>query len=190
MMVEAVVALGTGITAHSLALTAFGADSLIELAASATLLWRLTVEAWGYGAAKVEAAETVSSWVVGLALLALSAYILAVAAYDLWTRTGAQNSALGLALAIASGAPMPWLSRMKRLIGGKIGSAALRADGSCSIVCAYMAWILIAGLALTAFWGWWWLNPLAGLALVWFVAHEGIEAIQIARGADDACEGG
>lgn len=187
MIVEAAVAIGAGIAAHSLALTAFGADSIIELVASAILLWRLYVESSGASLARVKQVEKRASWVVGVALIALAVYIVVSAAYDLWTRSGSESSMLGLALAIASGIIMPYLSRAKKRIGTEIGSKALRADGSCSIVCAYMAWTLIVGLILTALVGWWWLNALAGLALVYFVVKEGIEAIQEARGVEDAC---
>ncbi|WDL99702.1 cation transporter [Alicyclobacillus sp. ALC3] len=187
MIVEAAVAIGAGIAAHSLALTAFGADSIIELVASAILLWRLYVESSGASLARVKQAEKRASWVVGVALIALAVYIVVSAAYDLWTRSGSESSMLGLALAIASGIIMPYLSRAKKRIGTEIGSKALRADGSCSIVCAYMAWTLIVGLMLTALVGWWWLNALAGLALVYFVVKEGIEAIQEARGVEDTC---
>ena len=187
MIVEAVVAIRAGILAHSLALTAFGADSVIELVASAILLWRLYVESSGASLERVKQAEKKASWVVGVALLALAGYIVVSAGFDLWTRSGSEKSMLGLALAIASGMIMPYLSREKKRIGTEIGSKALRADGSCSIVCAYMAWTLIVGLVLTALVGWWWLNALAGLALVYFVVKEGIEAIQEARGVEDAC---
>jgi len=44
MLIEAAVAIGSGIAAHSLSLIAFGADSLIELASAGVLLWRLHVE--------------------------------------------------------------------------------------------------------------------------------------------------
>ncbi len=177
MIVEAVVAIGAGIVAHSLALTAFGADSVIELVAGGILLWRLTVEASGASLAKIKQAERRASWVVGVALLSLAVYIVGMAGYDLWSRSGSDPSILGIALAVASGLIMPYLSRAKKAIGSQIGSKALRADGSCSMVCAYMAWTLIVGLVLTALVGWWWLNALAGLALVYFVVKEGIEAI-------------
>lgn len=187
MIIEAAVAISAGVVAHSLALTAFGADSIIELVAGGILLWRLYVEASGASLTKVKQAENRASWVVGVALIALAVYIVVMAGYDLWTRTGSETSVLGIALAIASGIIMPYLSRAKKTIGTQIGSKALRADGSCSIVCAYMAWTLIVGLVLTALVGWWWLNALAGLALVYFVVKEGIEAIQEARGVEDAC---
>ncbi len=187
MVVEAVVAIASGIVAHSLSLTAFGADSVIELVAGGMLLWRLRVEAAGASLTRVKQAERRASWVVGIALMALSAYIVVLAGYDLWTKSGSETSITGLALAIASGVIMPYLSRAKRIIGAQIGSAALRADGSCSMVCAYMAWTLIVGLILNSVLGWWWLNALAGLVLVYFVAKEGIEAIAEARGVEDAC---
>ena len=187
MIVEAAVAIGAGIAAHSLALTAFGADSVIELVAGGILLWRLYVEASGASLVRVKQAEKRASWVVGVALIALAVYIVVMAGYDLWTRTGSETSMLGLALAIASGIIMPYLSRAKKSIGAQISSKALQADGSCSIVCAYMAWTLIVGLLINAVLGWWWLNALAGLVLVYFIAKEGIEAIQEARGVEDAC---
>src|SRR5205085_10385357 len=44
MLIEAAVAIGSGVAARSLSLIAFGADSLIELASAGVLLWRLDVE--------------------------------------------------------------------------------------------------------------------------------------------------
>jgi hypothetical protein len=44
MVLEAAVALGSGVAAGSLTLTAFGIDSLIELASTCVLVWRLSVE--------------------------------------------------------------------------------------------------------------------------------------------------
>ena len=187
MIVEAAVAVGAGLTAHSLALVAFGVDSIIELVAGTVLLWRLTIEANGASLERVQRAEKTSSWVVGTALLLLAAYI-AVASIDkLWMHQGAESSYLGIGLAVASGVIMPYLSRAKKRIGVEIGSKALRADGSCSMVCAYMAWTVLAGVILTALLGWWWIDSIAALALVYYVVKEGWEAVQEARGKEDAC---
>ena len=167
MVIEAGVAISAGVAAHSLALTAFGADSVIELVTGGVLLWRLILEARGAHSAQVERAETRSSWVVGIALLALAVYIVVASVVKLVTHQGAETSYLGLGLAVASGMIMPYLSRAKKRIGADIGSPALRSDGSCSMVCAYMSWILIAGVALTAVLGWWWIDSMAALALVY-----------------------
>jgi hypothetical protein len=44
MIVEGIVAIGAGIVAGSLTLTAFGLDSVVELASACVLIWRLNVE--------------------------------------------------------------------------------------------------------------------------------------------------
>src|SRR5260370_35524450 len=44
MVVEAAIAIGSGIAAHSITLLAFGLDSVIELISAGVLVWRLTVE--------------------------------------------------------------------------------------------------------------------------------------------------
>jgi len=187
MVIEAVVAIGAGVIAHSLALTAFGADSIIELVAGGVLLWRLTIESRGASLAEVKRAEKTSSWVVGIALLLLAVYIVVASIVKLVTHQGAETSYLGLGLAIASGIIMPYLSRAKRRIGSEIGSKALRSDGSCSMVCAYMSWIVLGGVVLTALLGWWWIDSIAALGLVYYVVKEGREAVEEARGKEDAC---
>jgi divalent metal cation (Fe/Co/Zn/Cd) transporter len=185
MIIEAGVAIGAGLIAHSLALVAFGADSIVELIAGAVLLWRLAIEANGASLERVERAEKGASWVVGVALFLLAVYIVMAAIHELWTHQGAESSVLGISLAVVSGILMPILSRAKKRIGKEISSNALKADGSCSIVCAYMAWIVLGGVVMTALFGWWWIDSIAALALVYFVVKEGWEAIQEAKGVED-----
>ena len=64
MTVEAVVAVACGIAANSLSLTAFGIDSLIELASAGVLIWRLSVEL-KHGRAFSESAERTASRIAG-----------------------------------------------------------------------------------------------------------------------------
>jgi divalent metal cation (Fe/Co/Zn/Cd) transporter len=187
MVIEAGVAIGSGVIAHALSLVAFGADSIIELIAGFVLLWRLSVEMRSTDLERVRRAEKASSWVVGIALLLLAVYIVIASIYKLVTHQGAETSFTGIGLSIAAGLIMPYLSRAKKRIGSEIGSKALRADGACSIVCAYMAWTVLGGVVLTALLGWWWIDSLVALALVYFVVKEGLEAIQEARGVEDAC---
>ncbi|KPJ83364.1 MAG: hypothetical protein AMS18_17515, partial [Gemmatimonas sp. SG8_17] len=51
--VEAVIALGAGIRAESVALVGFGLDSVIELLAATVVLWRMSLEARGEEARRV-----------------------------------------------------------------------------------------------------------------------------------------
>jgi len=54
---------------------------------------------------------------------------------------------------------MPVLSRAKRRVAATITSRALAADASQTDICAYVSAILLAGLALNAVFGWWWVIP-------------------------------
>ena len=184
MLIEAIVAVLAGVLAHSVALVAFGADSVIELVAGGALLYRLYVEANEGSSERVEKAERSASWIVGIALLVLAAYIVISSVASLFMKSRPEANALGIGIAVASSILMPFLAETKKRVGRRIGSKALISDGACSMVCAYMSWILLAGVAATAVLGWWWADSLAALGFVWFVMREGLEAVNEARGAE------
>jgi len=187
MAMEAAVSLGAGAVAGSVALVAFGADSVIELISAGVLLRRLRVEQAGGYAGDVQAAERRASGLVGVLLLLLAIWVAGSVLRDLLTRAQPESSPAGLVIAAASTVVMPWIVSTKRRIATRIGSPALRADAACGIVCAYMAATLLAGLALRAMFGWWWADPLAALGIVYFIVREGWEAVEAARGRADAC---
>src|SRR5664279_5447950 len=76
MVVEMALSIAAGIAAHSLLLTAFGLDSLIELISGGILLWRLRVESRGGDLESIDHAERQAAWVVAISLGLLSAYVL------------------------------------------------------------------------------------------------------------------
>lgn len=163
----------------------FGIDSIIELVSGFVLLWRLWVEMSGENLERVKRAEKLAMWVVGISLLLLAVYITVTAVYNLLTHSTAESSLAGIGLAFVAVFLMFYLSNAKKKIGEQIGSKALKTDGSCSIVCAYMSIILLVGVSLTALFGWWWIDAISSLGLNYFVIKEGIEAVQEARGAED-----
>ena len=185
MIVEAAVSVAAGLAAGSIALLAFGVDSVIELISATTLLWRLRLEDTGPAAAeRIERAERLASRVVGASLLALAVYVVLQSGYDLRTRSAPERSLPGIAVAAAALVVMPALVRAKRRVASTIGSAALRGDAACGVVCAYMAATLLAGLVLRAAFGWWWADPVAALGIVYFIVREGREAL---AGTRDGC---
>lgn len=187
MLAEAAIALGAGFAARSASLESFGLDSVIELIGGGVLLWRLWSEQRGADGEALEQRERRSSRIVGWALYALALYIVINAAAALLLRTRPEESWAGLGLAIAAVLVMPILWRVKLSVARRIGSDALRADAACSVTCAYMSLILLAGLALTRIFGWWWADPLASLGLLYFVLHEGHEALEAAKGHACSC---
>lgn len=181
MTMEAIVALVVGFTTHSVSLQGFGIDSVIELIAGGILLWRLTVEQRGGTLDRIERAERRASWVTAISLFALSVYLVGDSALTFLTRTQPEASWWGVGLAIAAAIIMPLLWQGKLLVARRIGSAALKADAACSVTCAYMSLTLLGGLLLNRTFGWWWADPLAGLALVYFLVREGRETLYEAR---------
>ena len=190
MVVEAAVAIGAGVLAHSVLLTAFGLDSVLELVTGGALLWRLATEARGGSLERVARAENRAAWVVGIGLALLCAYVVLSALAGLLTHTRPEGSPVGVALSLAALAVMPLLAWRKRLIAARIDSAALRGDAACSITCAYMAATLLVGVGLNTLFGWWWADSLAALGLLYWLQGEAREALEGARVGKGSCSCG
>jgi divalent metal cation (Fe/Co/Zn/Cd) transporter len=186
MMLETAVALWAGIAAGSLTLTAFGIDSLIELASACVLVWRLSVEL-RHGQVFAESAERTASRIGGVLLFALAAYVVASAGWKLWAHQGAAFSWPGLIISTLALAIMYFLSRRKLQVAKALGSRALRADAIESITCGWLALVVVGALVVQFFLDAWWVDPLASLGIVWFVIREGREAWEGDACCDDAC---
>jgi len=175
MTVEAIVATGSGLMVGSLVLTAFGLDSLIELASASVLIWRLTVELQR-GERFSEETERTASRIAGALLLALAAYVTIAAAWSLSTRTGEAFSWPGLIVALAAIPSMRYLAHRKIAVAEKLGSRALRADAMEAVTCGWLSFVVIISLAAQWAGGAWWIDGVASLAIVWLLVKEGREA--------------
>ena len=83
---------------------------------------------------------------------------------------------------------MPLLAKAKRRVAAGIESGAMRADSRQTDFCAYLSAILLGGLLMNAVLGWWWADPVAGLAMVPIIAKEGLEGLWgKACACSDAC---
>ena len=195
MTIEASIALTVGFTSRSVSLQGFGMDSIIELIAGGILLWRLLVEQRGGSIERIKQAERRAAFVTAISLFALAAYLVGDSALTFLTRTRPEASWWGVGLAVAAAIIMPLLWQGKLRVAKRIGSAALKADATCSVTCAYMSLTLLVGLLLNRIFGWWWADPLAALVLISFLVQEGREAWHEARtgetcscGEDNCCE--
>lgn len=172
---EGVIAIAAGLAAGSIALVGFGADSLIELAASGTALWRLHADV---DPIQRERAERVSLRIIGALFLALAAYVAYDALHALARRDVPNESPVGIVLAALSLVVMPILARAKRRVAIEMTSGALAAEAQQTSLCAYLSAILLGGLILNATLGWWWADPIAALVMVPIIAREGAEGLR------------
>ena len=188
MVVEAVLAIAAGVAARSVLLTAFGADSLIELLSGATLLWRLRVEAAGGDDAQVGIVETRAVWISAVLLILLCAYVALTSIAGFVLQIKPEGSWLGIAVSAAAVVVMPWLAARKRAANQTLQSAALRADIAESVTCAYLAGVTLIGAAINAITGLWWVEYVAAVILLrWLVpeAREALEAALSGKGHHD-----
>jgi divalent metal cation (Fe/Co/Zn/Cd) transporter len=177
-LTEAVVGIGTGVIAGSIALIGFGMDSIIESFSGAILLWRLQHHQAD------EKREKLALKLVGISFFVLAAYVAADAAKTLIQREPPHASVVGVCLAAISIIVMPLLARAKRRVAARLNSRALVADSRQTDLCAYLSGILFVGLILNALFGWWWADSIAAILMIPIIAREGIEALK-----GNACDG-
>ena len=185
MAAEATLAIGAGVAARSVLLTAFGFDSVIELLSGVTLLWRLSSEVRGAAPRAMEAIERRATAISAALLVLLCAYLVLVGLAGIATHLHPEGSWLGVAVAAAAVLVMPLLAWRKRRVNAVIGSPALRADIAETITCAYMAMATLAGAGLNLLFGLWWPEYAAALGLLVFIVIETREALQAARGGEE-----
>lgn len=182
MVVEGVVAIAAGVMAGSLTLTAFGLDSVIELASACVLMWRLNIELRN-GQAYSEHSERAASRIGGGLLFVLAAYIVVGAVWSLWTRHAEAFSLSGLIVALVALPIMTFLARRKIVIATQLGSRAMHADAAESITCGWLSLVVVVGLLADLMLGAWWVDAVTSLAIVGFVVKEAREAWS----GDDCC---
>ena len=172
---EAIIAVGFGLIAGSIALVGFGFDSVIEVSSGVALLWRLSLDA---DPERRERIEATTLRIVGVTFFVLAAYVAYEAVTALWNREPPSASYAGIALAALSLIVMPILARAKRRVASQIQSKALQADSRQTDICAYLSAILLGGLVLNAAFGLWWADPVAALIMVPIIVKEGKEAVK------------
>ena len=177
---EAVLSLLAGALAGSIALVAFGFDSVIEVAAATFVAWRLRSEA---NARHLDhtATERRAHLAVGATFVVLGAYILLSSARALAVGERPGESLLGIGVAIASLLTMPTLAVAKVRVARRLGSASLEADAMETFVCAYLSAVLLVGLGLNAAFGYWWADPVGALLMAPFVFYQAYDAFRESR---------
>jgi divalent metal cation (Fe/Co/Zn/Cd) transporter len=168
-VVEGVVAISAGIVAGSVALVAFGLDSAVEVSSGLIILWQ-------FRHPLPQARERAALRLMALSFFALAAYVSVESVRALVTGEQPRPSSVGIALAVVSLLVMPVLSWAQRRTGRALGSDAVVADSTQTLLCTYLSAVLLGGLLLNAALGWWWADPLAGLVIAAVAVREGREA--------------
>lgn len=171
MTIEGAAGLAAGFAAASIALIGWALSSVVEGLASVIVIWRFTGSR-----TLAETAEHRAQRGVAVSFWLLAPYVAIESARQLITAEHPQTSALGIAVTAASLAIMPALAIAKHRLGTRLNSGATTGEGTQNLLCAYLAGAVLAGLAANAWLGWWWLDPLIGLAVAAVAIREGQQA--------------
>ena len=180
-VIEVAVSLIAGFTANSSALIGWGLDSTVEVVSAATLGWRLHGELKGIDEEKVKRRQKITLNVIAISFTLICIFISYDSITKLINQETANWSTLGLIILLVSLVVNPILIYFKRKYGKKLDSPALLADAKDTFICLYQTVVVLIGLLLVNWLGWWWEDPVAALLIVPYAAKEGWEAYNKAK---------
>ncbi len=169
-VVGVVVLAVAALAARSVALGGFGLDSLIEIGASTVVIWELR----GVGATRQRSAMRL----IGGAFLALAGYLAIQSSLVLAVGFRPGHSRLGIAWTAVTAVVMFSLAAGKARVGGALHNPVLQTEGRVTFIDGLLASAVLLGLLLNALLGWWWADPMAGYALLYYAAKEGAAALR------------
>jgi divalent metal cation (Fe/Co/Zn/Cd) transporter len=167
---EVFVTILLGVQAGSLALIAFGLDSIIEIFASTVVIRNLRDERRDPGDRRVHKA---------LRLIAAAFWLLAIFLTVISTRAlirgdRPEDSPLGIAYLAVTALVMFGLARRKRVTADELGSEPLRAEAGMTFLDGCLSTGILTALALNAALGWWWTDAAAALLVAAYAINEGV----------------
>ncbi len=152
------------VSARSVALAGFALDSLIEIGASAVVIWELS----GTGGER----QRRGLRLIGYAFAALAVYLLVQSTVVLAAGYHPRHSVTGIIWTAVTAAVMFALAAGKARTGRALGNPVLRTVGRVTMIDGILATAVLLGLILNAALGWWWADPAAGYVLVFYAARE------------------
>jgi len=152
------------VSARSVALAGFALDSLIEIGASAVVIWELS----GTGGER----QRRGLRLIGYAFAALAVYLLVQSTVVLAAGYHPRHSVIGIIWTAVTAAVMFALAAGKARTGRALGNPVLRTEGRVTMIDGILATAVLLGLILNAALGWWWADPAAGYVLVFYAARE------------------
>jgi len=165
---EAFLTIGFGIASGSLALIGFGTDSIVEIFASAVVIWHLRSRLSRTSPTRTRRALRL----VAAAFLFLGVVLTAAATRDLISGRHAEHSIFGIVYLAITAVVMFGLAHVKHRVARSTGSAPLRAEATMTFLDGVLSVATLSGLACHAALGWWWADPSAALVVALFSLNE------------------
>jgi divalent metal cation (Fe/Co/Zn/Cd) transporter len=170
-VIGCVVLAATAIAAGSVALAAFGIDSLIEILASTVVVWQLRGTDTG-------TRTRTALRIIAIAFALLAVYIAVQSAIVVARGDHPGRSVAGAAWLGLTAVAMFTLAYGKDDTGRRLDNLTLRTEARITVIDGMLATAILVGVVLNSAAGWWWADPVAGLVLVAYGAREAHHAWQ------------
>ena len=168
---EVVVTITLGVQAGSLALIAFGLDSIIEIFASTVVIRNLHDDRDDPGDRRVHR----SLRLISVAFWVLAAFLVVLSVRGLVRGDRPDSSPLGVAYLALTAVAMFGLAGLKRVTARELGSEPLQAEASMTFLDGCLSTGILTALVLNTWLGWWWTDATAALVVAAYAVNEGVD---------------
>jgi divalent metal cation (Fe/Co/Zn/Cd) transporter len=167
---EVAVTITLGAQAGSLALIAFGLDSVVEIFASTVVIRNLHDDRHDPGDRRVHRALRL----IAIAFWALATFLTVMSVRGLVRQDRPDSSPVGVVYLAVTACVMFGLAQLKRTTARSLGSEPLHAEAAMTFLDGCLSTSVLAALVLNASLGWWWCDPIAALLVAVAALNEGI----------------
>jgi divalent metal cation (Fe/Co/Zn/Cd) transporter len=172
----AVLAIAFAVASGSLALAAFGLESLVDGAASAVLVWRFSIER--REPSRAAEIERTARRLIGAVLVAVASYLFAASVGALVTGAARHDSTAAVMLLVVSTPVLPGLAYRKLSLARRLRSRALRADGLLTVVAAMLAAVTLIAVVVNRYARVTAADPVAALVMAVVLFREAFGALR------------
>ena len=153
----------SAIASGSVAAASFGLDSAIEIGASAIVIRQIT------GSTRSQASAL---RLLAFAFIATAAYVTAQVVWVVVGDSHPDPSPLAIGWNAATVVVMAALASGKGRVGAALDHPVIKTEARVTLVDAWLAGAILAGLVLNRAFGWWWADPLSSLVVVAYAIRE------------------
>lgn len=186
---EVGVSLTVGFSTGSSALISWGVDSIVEGNSAAFMIWRLKGEMDELPEKDLLKRKKITLGVLSAAFAIAALFICYEAFGKLSNEETTSFSWWGIAILVTSLIINPLLAWGKYHYGKQTGLETLKYDAIDTMICEYQTIVVLIGIGLTQWQGWWWADPVAALLIVPYVAWEsynaGNDALKVSSGNEE-----
>jgi len=181
-LMEVFVTISLGIAARSIALVAFGLDSMVEIFASTVVIRNLSDVRYDPNDHRVHR----SLRLISLAFWVLAGFLLVASIRSLIIASHPDHSPFGISYLAITAVVMFGLAKLKRTTANQMGSETLSAEASMTFLDGCLSSGILLALVLNSAFSWWWADACAAMVVAGFAAYEAIGHWRESAPHDDA----